>query len=412
MRILEVNYTDLPGRIFDGYDLAQELNKDSDFDVKQMVDTKISDDEFVKSVGIDSVLDAKIKFCERKYSISNMLSPKGKKIYMSEEFKQADLVHYHILHNNFVSIYDYPLLMNSKPSVWTIHDPWILTGNCIHPLDCENWKTGCKNCKMLDFYSGYEMFEDNVEFMWNQKKDVLTQVNPHIIVTSEFMRKKLCESPLTKHFNKIHMIPFGVDVEQFLQSEKITSYFGLSKGEKVIIGFRVEDAAIKGCKYIYEALAEISDSDGIQILCVGGGKLPKEIQDKFLCVELGWENDKQVMKDFFSTIDIFVMPSLAESFGVMAIEAMAAGCVVVSFKGTTVSEITESPICGVSAEYASSSDLRNKLEDLIRNKEEIKKRKIEGKQLVKEKYTWDKYKEQHKALYKLIYSENVYGVEN
>ena len=72
-------------------------------------------------------------------------------------------------------------------------------------------------------------------------------------------------------------------------------------------------------------------------------------------IELGWQDNEEVMRRFFVSCDIFIMPSLAESFGLMAIEAMAAECVVVCFEGTVIEENTGAPDIGVSVSYKSSS---------------------------------------------------------
>ncbi len=57
----------------------------------------------------------------------------------------------------------------------------------------------------------YEMEQDNTNFMWEVKRKVFREMNPHVVVASEFMKRYMKESPLTEHFDKIHVIPFGVD---------------------------------------------------------------------------------------------------------------------------------------------------------------------------------------------------------
>lgn len=84
---------------------------------------------------------------------------------------------------------------------------------------------------------------------------------------------------------------------------------------------------------------------------------------------------------------------------------MAQRCAVVCFKNTTVEEITGAPECGVAADYASASSLKQKLADLIQNKDEIIYRGNLGRKIVESKYRFDMYVDRHIELYKKVMME-------
>ena len=44
------------------------------------------------------------------------------------------------------------MLAASVPLVATLHDAWLLTGHCAHPLDSDGWQRGCGRCPHLDTY--------------------------------------------------------------------------------------------------------------------------------------------------------------------------------------------------------------------------------------------------------------------
>ena len=69
INILQVNYTDLPGKVFNGYDLNCGLRKKG-FYATQIVLDKYSnnDDETVLSVKKDLVLHQMFKWTEDRYS--------------------------------------------------------------------------------------------------------------------------------------------------------------------------------------------------------------------------------------------------------------------------------------------------------------------------------------------------------
>jgi len=398
MKVTEINYSDSNGHAFNGFDLIPFLKK-AGIQASQIVLEKSTGSEDVIQVKKDMIVHNQILDLEKQYGVDGTLFPYGDEIYNLAEYKEADIVHFHILNSNFVSLFDYPKLMNGKKSIWTLHDPWLFTGNCLHPLRCEKWKVGCIGCEYEGDFS-YGKSKKNMELMWKVKKQVLEQVNPDIVVSCGFMEKYIKESPMTGHFNKVHKIPFGVDVKKYDLSLKETKKrnFGLDTN-KVIIGFRAEADTLKGSEYIYKALKHLNLGNEIEILKVGFEKVPEEIKRRYHVMDLGWVNDARIMGDFFEACDIFLMPSLAETFGLMAIEAMAAGCTVVCFDQTILPEITEAPECGVQVEYKSEEKLAEAILHLVQNKEEIRKRGQKGRKLVEQKYTLEEYVSRHIKLY-------------
>ena len=398
LKILQINYTDLPGHVFDGYDLMNDLNRLLGYDVKQIVARKVSDSNTVIPILDNYIARTCVDFYETKFGVSNLFPLTGDFIYKMNEYQEADLVHYHILHNRFISLLDYSLLMNSKLSVWTIHDPWLVTGDCIHPLQCDGWLEGCLHCHNVKV--GGTVSHGQEKFMWNLKKEVLRTVNPHIVVASSFMRKYLQQSPMTKHFQNIYEIPFGIKPNRFNlhNNAKRKQEMGIP-ADMITVGFRVTDYYVKGCTYIYEALRSLDFNEKIFLLVVGEGKLAPDIKCKYKYKEFGWLNDEQKLASFMEGCDIFLMPSLAESFGVMAIEAMAAGCTVICFKNTVLEEITNSPHCGIAVNYKSSSEIARVLYELIHDTQIIAQRGRYSSAYVNKMYSYDDYVNKHKQLY-------------
>lgn len=403
MKVLEVNYTDLPGRIFNGYDLHIELNKRG-IEARQAVLNKLSNTDTVEQVIKDSILQMQLEEYERRNQISHLIYPNAAIFEKMDIVQNADLIHYHILHNFMFSLLDYEKLMKSHRSIWTIHDPWIITGDCIYPLTCDRWLKGCKECPNAQGY-GYGAKPGNTHFMWERKREAFRNINPHVIVSCDFMKKYLNNSPLTSHFTHIHTIPFGVHLEANEKKKGFErGFFSIDK-EDIVIGFRAEEGEVKGCQYLYEALRKLDVQNVITILTVGSARIPEDIEKKYRVIQLGWVTDNEVMKKFWNAVDVFIMPSLAESFGLMAIEAMAHQCAVVCFEHTTIEELTEAPDCGVAAKYASAESLKEKLEELLQEKDNIIFRGNLGREIVKEKYRFETYVDKHIKLYENIMME-------
>ncbi len=405
MRLLQVNCTDMPGS-FNGYMLNMELRKAGiEAQLKVLDKCGLDEDPGVSVLKRDFVLHQILRWAEDKYSVSNLLYPYGEAFLSSKAFQEADIIHYHILHRFMFSLFDYPALMNTKRTVWTIHDPWIVTGNCVHPLYCEKWKTGCGGCERLQ-ECGFEMRCDNTSLMWEIKHKMLKQINPHIVVASKFMEDYLHRSPITCHFRKIHRIPFGVRLELYdsKRIDGIRQKYGILNNQ-ILVGFRADNNPIKGCRYIFEALSGLQDRDKIVLAVVGGGEIREDIRTMYNVVELGWLNNDAEIAEYMLMCDIFLMPSLAESFGYMALEAMAAETPVISFAGTVLEEITDAPKCGLAVAYRSSGALKEALSFLIMNEGARREMGRAGRQRVEQEYLFQEYVRKHKELYEEILEE-------
>ena len=55
------------------------------------------------------------------------------------EYAAADVLHFHNRHGDYLSIAALPLWGFDKPAVWTLHDLWLISGNCAYPYTCPRW---------------------------------------------------------------------------------------------------------------------------------------------------------------------------------------------------------------------------------------------------------------------------------
>ena len=130
---------------------------------------------------------------ETATSIHTMLYPQSFLMAFNPVFKTADVIHYHIIHNQFISYLAFPWLSKLKPAVWSLHDPWALTGHCVHPFDCEGWKTGCRPCPHLDY--PFAMRQDRAWLNYKLKDLAYRHSRLHLIVASRWMLRKVEQSP-------------------------------------------------------------------------------------------------------------------------------------------------------------------------------------------------------------------------
>ncbi len=141
---------------------------------------------------------------------------------------------------------------------------------------------------------------------------------------------------------KLQYLPPSVDVELFTMAKKERSVtrerLGLDGVVIVTIAMLRADRKTEGVKFLLRCLGRLR-AEGLrfQWLHVGGGVCRQEVQK--LCVQmlgkhgrlLGTQEAKDVRK-ILAAADVFAFPGLDEGFGLVYVEAQAAGLPVVAFK--------------------------------------------------------------------------------
>jgi glycosyltransferase involved in cell wall biosynthesis len=402
MHVVHINDLDLTGSRFNGFDLQKAMNK-LGYPTYQLVFSKESDDSKTISLAPTAeeyaIRDACRRF-EERLSLHALMYSFGKKIIRHEHFVNSEIVHCHIIHNHFFSLYDLQEISKQKSLVWTLHDPWALTGHCVHPINCTKWLTGCKDCPNLESY--FPLKEDNSSLLWDIKKDIYKNLDVDIVVASRWMERLVRKSPLTKHFSNIHMIPFGVNLEMFIHEENrrtLREQLGIDDDDFVLL-FRSKPSFFKGLDVILNMLKILQPTKTVVLLVIGLGDIPHECMMKYETIEIEWVNDEKRMAELYCISDVLLMPSRAESFGMMAVEAMASRRPVIVMEGTALPDVTFAPDCGICiSKDRPVQELKEVIERLIENPEECRRRGEAGREIVKNHYRFDNYVNNHLELY-------------
>ena len=220
------------------------------------------------------------------------------------------------------------------------------------------------------------------------------------------MYSLLEKSPIFKNQKNIHYIPFGIDTDKFkpMSMDKARKKLNIPMQDKVLF-FRAQNE-FKGTEYIVAALKNMEEENITLLTCDNVGLL-KEIKDKYNIVELGMAND-DVLLDAYNACDIFLMPSKGESFGMMAIEAMACEKPVVVFDNSALPTVTHAPECGILVKNGDADDLRRTIETLLSNKDERLRRGTLGRKICLEEYTNDMYLTKIAELYQNVKDKDYY----
>ena len=205
-----------------------------------------------------------------------------------------------------------------------------------------------------------------------------------IIVTSPNMKDSSKE--LEKFKDKVEVVPLFVDTTHFYYREKNKREFLLSrfknKKEKIVM-YIGRLGRYKGLEYLIEAFQNLDKKNGLVI--IGKGVKEKELKTKVQ--ELNLEDDilfldfipHEELPEYYSSADLFVLPSIerGESFGIVAIEAMACGVPVVTTElGTGTSFHNIDGVTGRVIESRNSTALAKAINEILENPNKYKKQNI------------------------------------
>ncbi len=215
------------------------------------------------------------------------------------------------------------------PVVWSLHDMNPFTGGCHHAGDCERFTDHCRDCPQL---KNPGPCDDAFRF-FEIKKGCYAGKNLHVISSSNWMSAQARRSALLRHARSFHTIPLGLDTQAFKAIDKSCARQALAiDSERFVVGFACAYVSShnKGGALLVEALRALADKAKITLLVFGVGKLP-DSGGRYQLIELGSINSPHLQSLFYSACDVFATPSLIESFGLTALEAMACGTPVVAF---------------------------------------------------------------------------------
>lgn len=280
----------------------------------------------------------------------------GSDVTKHELVEKADIVVIHWC-NSFLSYKSIKKLMNGgKQVVFFMHDTWLFTGGCHVNLDCEKYKVGCGNCPYI-----HGNKEKDLSY-WNflTKQKLLKDCSIHIIAPSKWIMDCAYQSAITGD-KKITFIPNCIDGSVFrplTDVNKLRMKYSIPSDKKIVLfgaAFNGTDNKNKGFNYLLEALEFLEKSE--YFLLIFGKCDEKEIVWKQEYKLLGYIHSEQEMAEVYNIADVYVTPSLQESFGFTVCEAMSCGTPVVAFPVGGIREQITHEQNGYLANYKDAEDL-------------------------------------------------------
>lgn len=158
---------------------------------------------------------------------------------------------------------------------------------------------------------------------------------------------------------------------------------------------------LKGAEYVLESLS-ILVARGVRVSydIVGSINIPKGLMDKSrgLPVVFHGPVPQDALKQFLAESDIYVFPSLADGCAQSGMEALTAGLPVVATYQSGLPITDEETGCVIPMKSAKA--IADKVQYLIEHPEERLRLGQNAAKMMRDNYTWDKYADNVKSIYK------------
>lgn len=201
----------------------------------------------------------------------------------------------------------------------------------------------------------------------------------------------------------ITVVPYGVDVDRFLPARRGAS-------GHVVIGAVSRLSQEKGVRYLIDAFAQLREryAGQVSLRVAGDGperpRLEAQIQRLGLesSVELcGWVDHKEV-PDFLRELDVFVLPSTWEGFGVAAVEASAVELPVVATNVYGIPDAVREGATGLLVPPRDPGSLARAVGRLVEEPALRESMGKAGREYVTRHYSWSYNAEQMASIYQRL----------
>lgn len=287
-----------------------------------------------------------------------------KKLLSFMDEYSPDVVALNNLHGNYINL---PLLLGylAKKDIATVavlHDCWFYTGKCCHytAKGCYKWKDSCGACPQLKKYNKSWLF-DRTEKMLADKKKLFGAI-PRLAVVgvSDWITEEARKAPVFSNAKIFKRIYNWIDTETFAprNTDALREKLGLD-GKNVILAVASGWNKEKGIDTLLEIADKLTEDE--KLLLVGN---IGSIELKENIIHIPATNSVSELAEYYSLADVFVQPSLEETFGKVTAEALSSGTPAVCFNSTANPELVGDN-CGSVVEVGQIDRLYKEIEEIL-----------------------------------------------
>lgn len=216
-------------------------------------------------------------------------------------------------------------------------------------------------------------------FLTNIWKKILDN-SEKVILSSNFLKSQILKVYSTFNDKKIFKISYGIDSIKFVPQKKKKYIFSSGRLQRA-----------KGFQYLIQAVSQ--EDLGYEVHIAGDGPMMSELKilaqkSKTKVFFHGWlDNKESEYRNLLEQSTIYVLASEKENFSVALMEAMSAGCAVITSNIAGCPEVIGDT--GLLFNSGDILDLRRKITILINNNEQVERLQSLARERIVKNFDWN-----------------------
>lgn len=232
----------------------------------------------------------------------------------------------------------------------------------------------------------------------------LSRFTDKIVCISEAEKESAVSNNIGNE-DKLSLIPNGIDVQAVIDAKpKLRDDFGITD-DAFVVGMigriskqKAPDVFIKAAKLVATKIPAAA------FIIVGDGEMRSEVEkyaseNNVKLYITGWTDEPY---SYLKTVDVAVLPSRWEGFGLAVVEYMAAEKNVVATRIDALPTIIEDKVDGLLVDVDSPEDLCEKILWLHNHPDEAAQMRINALKKVREKYDIQRVAQQHLEMFERL----------
>lgn len=241
-----------------------------------------------------------------------------------------------------------------------------------------------------------DKYPNSAYLLYEEQKEVFDRMNQmrlkeelelsdYFLAGSSFVKHSLEYSGVAP--NSIFVVNYGVNLKQFTAGNK-----HCNNDEPLRLLFTGNCSYRKGIHHLLAVVSKFSKKD-VVLTIAGGYDANSTLYKQYSSCEniefLGFIT-RDILHKVYHNSDVFVLPSLAEGFAMVSLEAMSAGLPVICTTNSGCNDIIKDGYNGFVIDVSDEAQLKNKIKWFLGNKGSICQMAIEAQKSVS-KHSWNDY---------------------
>ena len=228
-----------------------------------------------------------------------------------------------------------------------------------------------------------------------------------IVVDSEIVRSTGVKFRIPEE--KIRVIPMGIDTDRFSPRHRVELRAATRSAlniplDALVVGVAARFVPDKGLETFVDAARQIaSRHTNVFFLMVGDGPLRSALEERIrehgLSELFRFPGMQAAMERYYAAMDVFMLPTLREGFGVAFCEALSMEIPVVATRIAPLTDVVIDNVTGLLADAGDAAGFAIAAERLIESEELRTKLGTAGRQHVSQSFSMQKMVREHLSLF-------------